>query len=248
MRTELTWEKIQTIRNKKQKDSPATVPHILRNINTTCGYCGRQLSIKQSRATGSNPQFYFQHEHKLTPACSFTMNSIRIDFNLDRAFNNILHSADSAAQYIRFDYPAADIEKAATELAALNELLQNTQDKLDNLLALYIDPDNAFSKDALNNMKSGLQAERTAQQARKTQLESLIAAGSAPLLNHEAVHNYLSANVPDDLQGYERMERITRLFSSGVLYENKYVLLGHVESSPLQISIPVSPNPFGNKK
>lgn len=241
LRTADTWRKIQEKRKVKQLKNESHSPHILRNLHTSCGCCGNKLSIKQSRASGNNPYFYFQHENKLTTTCNFTLNTIRLDFNLENAFKEILDNELSAKQYIQLDFCPTDVEDTLAELATVQKLLQSTQDKLDSLLALYIDPGSAFSKDALNTMKSKLQTDRTSLQAQQRRLVS-----KEPSVDYETIRQHLTI-----IHNYEceflKMEQITQLFSSAILYENRYVLQGVITGKPLEVTIPVSPNPFGNK-
>jgi site-specific DNA recombinase len=250
LRSEDTWRKIQAKRKAKYQRRAPVYPHILRNINTTCGCCGKKLTLKQSGNAEYAFHYYFLHgtEYKATYSanCGMSINTIRIEFNLVRAIKDILTSEETAKRYIQFEFSQADIDQLTADIAATNKLLQSVQGKLDNLLALYIDPESPFSKDALNSMKVNLEAEREVHQNRKRQLEDKKEALAANMFNYDAVYQYLAVaeRFEVELSEHEKMEMVGRLFSSGVLHEDSYVLQGNMAGITFEVDVPVAPNPF----
>ncbi|WP_336786609.1 recombinase family protein [Paenibacillus sp. MMO-177] len=247
LRTEETWLKIQAKRKSKYQRRAPVYPHILREIETTCGHCGKKLSLKQS-GTKNNIHYYFQHgtEYKATYSndCGLSINSIRIEFNFVKALKDILRSEETAKRYIQFDYGQTDIDKLSREIDATNKLLQAVQGKLDSLLDLYLD--GSFSKDVLNSKKDGLEKERDLHNTTLRQLEAKRSSLANNQFNYSTVYKYLAVAERFEvmLTENEKMEMVGTLFPSGVLYEDRYVLQGNMAGVMFEAIIPVAENPF----
>ncbi|GKU79343.1 recombinase family protein [Paenibacillus sp. L3-i20] len=248
LRSEETWHKIQALRKEKYRRRAPVFPHILRNIETTCGNCGRVLSLKQSGDSAYSIHYYFQHgrEYRPTysPDCGMSINSIRIEFNFIAALKDILSSEDTAKRYIQFEHGQADIDQLTSDINSTTKLLQATQQKIDMLLDLYLD--GGYSKDVLNAKKEVLENERSIHQSKKRQLEAKKEALSANQFNYSTVYQYLAVaerfNVL--LTAQEQMEMVGTLFASGVLYEDRFVLQGNMAGIPVEVIIPVADDPF----
>lgn len=252
LRSEETWHRIQAKRKQKYQRRAPVYPHLLRNINTTCGYCGRKLSLKQSGTAAYAFHYYLQHSTEYKPTysadCGLSINTIRIEFNLVRAVKDILASEETAKRYIQFEFSQADIDQLTADIAAANRLLNEVQAKYDNLLDMVLDGGRGFSKEALDAKQASLEAEREVHQARKRQLEDKKAALAANMFNYEAVYQYLAVaeRFEVELNEHEKMEMVGRLFASGVLYDDRYVLQGNIAGVTFEVDIPVAPDPFAH--
>ncbi|NIK67893.1 recombinase family protein [Paenibacillus sp. BK720] len=252
LRSEETWHKIQAKRKQKYQRRAPVHPHLLRNVHTTCGYCGHKLAVKQSGSAAYAFHYYLQHsteyKHNYSPNCGMSINTIRIEFNLVKAVKEILASEETAKRYIQFEFSQADIDKLTADIAAANRLLNDVQAKYDNLLDLVLDGGGGFSKAALETKQASLEAERDAHTARKRQLEDRKEALAANMFNYEVVYQYLAVaeRFEVELNEHEKMEMVGRLFSSGVLYEDRYVLQGNIAGITFEVEVPVAPDPFAH--
>lgn len=251
LRTEETWHRIQVRRKEKYQRRNPIYPALTRNITVTCGECGCKLSLKQSGSKEYGIHFYYKHgrQHKpdYSPDCNMSINSLRLDFNLIQAVKDILNNEETAKRYVQFEYSPQDIEQLNAEIDAAGRLLAAVQQKYDNLLDLVLQGGNGFSPGLLEAKQATLANEREVHIARKKQLENKKEAILEKMFNYEAVNQYLRALIylDEQMMPQEQMELIGRLFPSGILYENTFVLTGYLNGHDFQVNVPVAPNPFG---
>lgn len=250
LRSEHTWQLIHAQRAVKYQRRNPIYPHILRDVYTTCGSCGKKLLLKQTGDQKYSLHYYLGHSTEYSKptyseGCGLSINTIRIEFNLIQAIKDILTSEETAKRYIQFEYGQLDIDQLNEDIAAANKQLGVVQQKLDNLLDLYLD--GAFSKDALNTKKVTLENERDLHTTKKRQLEAKKEAIQANMFNYDTVYQYLqiATRFEVELEESEKQQLVGRLFSSGVLYEDKYVLQGNMAGITFEITVPVAENPFG---
>jgi DNA invertase Pin-like site-specific DNA recombinase len=252
LRTEETWHRIQIKRKENYRRRKPVYPALTRNINITCGECGRKLSLKQSGSPEYGVHYYYRHgragKPDYSPNCNMAINTLRIDFNLIQAVKDILNDEETARRYVQFEYSPQDIEQLNVEIDAVGRLLAAVQQKYDNLLDLVLQGGAGFSPGLLEAKQQELAAEREIHMARKKQLERKKEIILAKMFNYEAVSQYFEALVylDEEMTPQEQMELIGRLFPSGELYEDKLVLQAYLNGeTPFPVTVPVAPNPFG---
>lgn len=145
LRTLETYELITQKRKKNYSRKPAEA-HFLRDISIQCAACGKVVSVNKSlspgRTTGQSYEvFSLKHVNDITHAncpAKPVINTKRIKQNLIEAVKAILTDAKSASQYLDVDFDSNDLEKINVLLKELNKQKNETNTKIDRLLALYL--------------------------------------------------------------------------------------------------------------
>lgn len=255
LRTEETWHKIQIRRKEKYRRRNPTTPLITRNIAVTCGHCGGSLIIKQGGSDVYHYHYYYRHRkgklYKPNPTdCDIGINLIRIEPNLLTAVKDILTNEETAKKYIQFEYSPQDIEQLNAEIAAVVKQLNEVQRMYDNLLDLVLKGGEGFSAGLLESKQAELESQRQLFTTRKRQLEMKKESVMAKMFNYDAVSQYLESLVylETEMTPQEQQDLIGRLFPSGILYEDKFILTGYLNGHDFQVNIPVAPDPFTRYK
>ncbi|HJV46597.1 MAG TPA: recombinase family protein [Bacillota bacterium] len=248
LRSEETWEQIQQERKRRFRKRKEVYFSLLRRVNIVCGNCERKVTVKMSGTEQYSIHFYLKHgraiKRKDQSVCSISINVIRVEKNIIQAIKDILTNEEVAKKYMKFDFTQKDIETAGNEIKASAKLIQDTQEKIDRLLDIYLE--GGFSKDKLAQKKEELEKQLAVHQERQKELEAKKEAITAKLFNYDLVRSHLAiANRFDRLLSQEKqMELIGNLFPSGVLFEDRLELNGKIGDLPLDIIVPIDENPY----
>lgn len=248
LRSEETWEKIQAERQKRHGRRKEVFFNLLRRVNITCGSCGRVITVKQSGTDKYAIHFYLKHGRavrtKDAEACRISINTLRVEPNLIQAIKSILSSKEAAEKYVKFEFTQQDIDDLKKDLSNCEKSLQEVKAKQDRLLDLYLD--GAFKKDALDKKQKQLEVEADVYQQQKDEITLKLHTAQNNMINYRMVEEYLAGALrfEVELSPKQQMELIGTLFPSGVLFEDRLELTGKIGDVPININVPISPNPY----
>lgn len=246
LRTKEMWEKIQRERKKRHRRKPMVYPHLLREVEITCEKCKKKLSMHQSGSKRYGIRYYLKHSYKLSN-CDTSIWDGRFEENLITAIQNILESEEMAKNYIQLEYNEEEMIRLKKEIKQMKTQKQKLNEKLDKLLELYLD--DMFDKKTLQQKKNHYTVQLEVLSKNIIQKENKIKLIEEKQFNYDMVYEYLSIieNFDLELTIEEQMDMIGVLFPTGKLTsDEKYLLLnGTLQNNiPLEIKIPVNPNPF----
>lgn len=250
LRTEETFEKIQEVRKSKFRRRKEEYPQLLRRVNMVCGDCGRKLAIHMSGSHKYGIHFYIKHQTPDTnDSCHVSINVLRVHDNLLKAIKNILTSEDMAKKYIKLEYSQGDLLQLEKDIKATNKLLSDVQAKIDRLLPLYLE--GSWSKDQLDKQKKLLENELKVHSDRSKQLEAKRDVIKSKMFNYDMVIQYLAVAERFDvlLTDEEKMNMVGRLFPEAVVFDDTILLKGMLPNNvPIEITVPIDPNPYENRR
>lgn len=252
LRSKDTWEKIQKEREKRSKQFKATSRqrddlHILRRTAVTCGDCGRKVMLSQ-HGTRKTPRYYLKHGRRVRmkdqSVCDISINTIRFENNIMQAIKEILLSEETARKYIDLNQDESEIKILEKQLKANESQLTKQQAKLDNLLDLFLD--SPFSKERLTKKQFEIENEidniKQISQPLKAKLELLKNESWSYDLVLEALE--AAENFETEFTPLQRAKMFGDLFPKAVLYTDRLMLLFNLKGAPLEIAIPIEPDPY----
>ncbi|WAT79080.1 recombinase family protein [Bacillus safensis] len=247
LRTLENYEKICKIRKEKFKRKKVEYHHFLRKVFFKCAECQKKLSIAHSKNVSAT-EGYFYLVHSRHYDCKVSINSIRFDKNINRAIKEILKSESMAKKYVKIDHTQKDLEDMEKQVKAERKNLTKVSEKKDLLLPLYLD--GKFPKEQLDKQYSMLEAQEEHHKKQVRSLEEKLHLIKSKMFNYNLIVSYLSVaeRFENLLTLEEQTEMISTLFPRGVVYENEILLEGYLsENVPIEIAIPIDPDPFNVK-
>ncbi|WP_324657360.1 recombinase family protein [Bacillus altitudinis] len=247
LRTLETYERICKLRKEKFKRKKIKYPHFLRKVHFKCAECQRKLSIAHSKNTyETEGYFYLAHGRHID--CKVSINSIRFDKNISKAIKEILKSESMAKKYVKIDHTQKDLEDMEKQVKAERKNLTKVSEKKDLLLPLYLE--GKFPKEQLDKQYSMLEAQEEHHKKQVRSLEEKLHLIKSKMFNYNLITSYLSVaeRFENLLTVEEQTEMISTLFPKGVVYDNEILLEGYLsENVPIEIAIPIDPDPFNVK-
>ncbi|MCT8138591.1 recombinase family protein [Anaerobacillus sp. CMMVII] len=251
LRTLETYEKIQEERNKRGIVYKATSRrkdniHILRRTVSTCGICGRKVSLHQN-GKADKPTYYLKHGRKMKlkdeTTCDISINTKRFEHNLIQAIKDILSGEEQAKNYIKLEVSRDDIKDLESQISNLDKITSDRKEKLDRLLDLYLD--GAFKKEVLQQKQKDIEKEYEIHSKEKQQLVAKYEALKKKEWNYEMVYNYLefAEDFDTELTHLEQTKLVGDLFPGATLFQDKIVLKAEINGEiPVDITIPIDPD------
>lgn len=252
LRTEETWNKIQKIREQRGKLFKVTSRqrdnlHILRRTYITCGECGRKILLEQ-HGTNKKPRYYLKHGRKMSlkdeSICDISINTIRFEDNILKAIKEILTSEELAKKYIELEFDDIEIKLLEKQVIQNKKKIKKLEEKLDNLLDLYLD--GPFSKEKLIEKQEKIESELV---FFKEQIEPLIT--KVELLKSQTWSWDLVYEFLEMIEGFEteftpieRAKIFGELFPTAKLYRDHLILQSNLKGAPLEIKIPIGVDPY----
>ncbi|KEP27248.1 recombinase family protein [Bacillus zhangzhouensis] len=247
LRTIETYEKICKIRKEKFKRKKVVFHHFLRKVYFKCDECQRKLSIVHSKNSyATEGYFYLAHGRHID--CKVSINSIRFDQNITKAIKEILKSENMAKKYVKIDHTQKDLEDMKKQVKAERNNLKKFSEKKDLLLPLYLD--GKFSKEQLDKQYTMLETQEEHHKKQVRSLEEKLHLIKSKMFNYDLITSYLSVaeRFESLLTVEEQTEMISTLFPKGIVYEKEILLEGFLsEDVPIEIAIPIDPDPFNVK-
>lgn len=247
LRTLETYERICKLRKEKFKRKKIKYPHFLRKVHFKCAECQRKLSIAHSKNTyETEGYFYLSHGRHID--CKVSINSIRFDKNITKAIKEILKSESMAKKYVKIDHTQKDLEDMEMQVKAERKNLKKVSEKKDLLLPLYLD--GKFPKEQLDKQYSMLESKEDHHSKQVRSLEEKLHLIKSKMFNYDLITSYLSVaeRFESLLTVEEQTEMISTLFPKGIVYEKEILLEGFLsENVPIEIAIPIEPDPFNVK-
>lgn len=252
LRTKETYEEIQRQRAKRSKVFKPTKEknnnlHLFRRTYFHCNECGRKISLEQN-GSGINKNFYLKHGRKMRlkdrTYCDMSINVIRVEDNVRKALKEILKGETLAKKYIELEVKQKDKEDVEAQLKSLASTLNKNQLRLDRLLELYLDGELDKStytkkKEELDGLISQLELQRKE-----------INAKNELLLSQEWGYDMVAElfevaqNFETDLTPFEQSNVFGKLFPNGWLHREKLVLISEIAGAPIEVTVPIAPDPF----
>ncbi|MGM0969742.1 recombinase family protein [Bacillus pumilus] len=247
LRTLETYEKICKIRKEKFKRKKVEYHHFLRKVNFKCAECQKKLSVVHSK-NSYETEGYFYLAHNRHYDCRVSINSIRFDKNITKAIKEILKSESMAKKYVKIDHTQKDLEDMEKQVKAERKNLTKVSEKKDLLLPLYLE--GKFPKEQLDKQYTMLEAQEEHHKKQVRSLEEKLHLIKSKMFNYNLITSYLSVaeRFESLLTVEEQTEMISTLFPKGVVYDNEILLEGYLsENVPIEIAIPIDPDPFNVK-
>lgn len=250
MRTEETYNKIQSLRKKRGQKyslytrSSTTNISLLKYVPLMCGHCGRVLFTSQ-QSISDKPVYITYHGRaksiKTGKVCNLKVNAKRYEYNLIVALKDILNDEELSKKYINFETNDEELNKLKKDIQKQEQDLQKQSLAKDKLLDLYINTDNItkeFYLDKENDLTNKINAVSNHLNKLKRKKEVI----NKKEWNYEALHEYLrmANSLGAELTRHEQANVIKELFTKGVLTEDKLILTTEIYNGiPIEITIPV---------
>jgi site-specific DNA recombinase len=253
LRTEETWQKIQDERMKRSVQFKATSRqrddlHILRRSHITCGECGRKIHLAQ-HGNKEGPLYYLKHGRKLRlsdeTACDISINTVRVEKNIIMAIKDIITNEELAKNYIDLEFDSSEVSLLEKQTKNYDEQIKVLQMKLDRLIDLYLDSPN-MSKANFAEKQASLEKELNALVILSRQSKKKLEMLKNNALNYEFVYELfeIAEGFETDLTPLEKAQVMGRLFPNGILYPDKLILKAVLRNVPLDVEIPINPDPY----
>jgi site-specific DNA recombinase len=252
LRTEETWQKIQEERKKRSGQFKADSRqrndlHILRRTLITCGECGRKINLAQ-HGNKEEPLYYLKHGRKLRQkdqtVCGITINTVRVEKNIIQAIKDIITNEDLAKNYIDLEMDSSEILLLEKQTKKYDALLRTLQTKLDKLIDLYLE--SALSKELLAKKQAEIENEinTIAIQNKHDMAKLEVLRNNA--FNYDFVYELfeIAEGFETDLTPLEKAQVMGNLFPNGELHHDRLVLKAVLRNVPLDIEIPINPDPY----
>lgn len=243
LRSKETFIRIKAEMQRRHKKILPGHPHFLRDIEIRCSNCGHILGV----GTGSTPapgktKYYLSHSFKFGKTCeyhSLHINTNRIRKPLLEAVQSILSGENHAKEYLNADFSIDDIQALENEIKRLKKTLKNANEKMDNLIDLYLD--GVFSKEKLDERKFKLENEilmlkdQLHDRERKTELLR------SKKLSYETVVEYLSIvnDFDTNLNELDKQKFYGSLFPTATYYQAEEKLVLHAVINEVTVDISV---------
>ncbi|MEK5106548.1 recombinase family protein [Cytobacillus sp. FSL K6-0129] len=255
LRSKDTYERIQIERAKRtnqysvagRKSGGNT--HLLKRTHLTCGKCGRKILICQ-HGTKKTPRYYAKHGRKKRlngESCDISINTVRFDQNIINALKDILTNEELAKKYINIENDELEIKDLKKEIKKIEKELNALKMSLERLLDLYLSggvkKDIYIERDKVNQSKVTIYEENLNKLYRKLKMLD------SNKLNYEVLNHYMliAKKIDTKLTAMEKAQLMGTLFPSGIVYEDKIVLITEVyDGIPIEVNIAINedPNPF----
>jgi DNA invertase Pin-like site-specific DNA recombinase len=254
MRTEETYNKLQIERKKRGEQFSVSGRknteniHMLKRTNLTCGKCGRKILIA-THGTKKSPLYYAKHGRKLRikdgSICDININSVRFDKNILKALKNILVSEELAKEYINIDHNEEEISNLKNKIKSMEKDLTDLRSSAERLLDLYLS--GGLNKDKYMEKEKELNSKLTIQEEELEKHKRKFEAIESSSFTYENLYQYieLTQNIETELTNLEKAQLMGTLFPTGILYEDKLILITEVFNGiPIEVKIPISDDPF----
>jgi site-specific DNA recombinase len=252
LRTEDTWNKIQDERKKRSVQFKSTSRqrddlHILRRTLITCGECGRKIHLAQ-HGNKEGPLYYLKHGRKLRlsdeTACDISINTVRLEKNIIKAIKDIITNEDLARNYIDLEMDTSEIMLLEKQIKKYDTLLKGLQTKLDKLIDLYLET--ALSKEILAKKQSEIEIEINTLTMQNKQAKAKLEVLRNNSFNYDFIYELfeIAEGFETDLTPLEKAQVMGSLFPNGVLYHDKLILNALIKNVPVDIEIPINPDPY----
>lgn len=252
IRTKETWEKIQEERNKRGEQFNVTSRqrdnlHILRRTYITCGQCGRKIHLAM-HGTKEQPRYYLKHGRKLSikneTVCDISINTIRFEKNIIKALKDILSGEELARNYLDLDFDNEEVELLQNQISKNEKVIQSLEGKLDKLLDLFLEGN--FSKDTLVKKQSEIENELSTISKQTNQLKAKYEVLKNNSYSYDFIYELmeLAEGFDTDFTPLQQAQIMGKLFPNGVLYKDHLILKAELKGVPIDVKIPVDPDPF----
>lgn len=253
LRTEETYYRIQEERMKRGNQFSVAGRkntdniHMLKRTSLTCGHCGRTLSIAM-HGTKKTPRYYAKHGRKSKlngEVCEISINTIRFDKSIIKALKDILTSEELAKKYINIEHNEKEISILKADIKNIEKSLNDLKSGQDRLLDLYINGDikkaKYLEREKEINSKIFIQEDELGKMKRKLHVIN------ASAYSYKNLYQYLliAKKIDTKLTGLERAQLMGELFTKGIVYEDKIVLISEVFNGiPIEFTISIEPDPY----
>lgn len=254
LRTKETYDEIQKQRAKRSNTfKPTSVKnndlHLFRRTYFSCAECGRKIAVEQNGA-GDNKNFYLKHGRRMRlkdrTRCDMGVNTLRLEDNVRKALKEIISGESLANKYIEFERKQKDAENVKVQIKSIERTLNKTKLQADRLLDLYLD----------DKLKKDKYLERNSESEEliitlEKQLKDINAKNEL-LLSNEWGYKMIAQvfevaqNFDTELSPFEQSNIFGNLFPNGVLHNDKLVLILEIAGAPIEITVPIAPDPFPN--
>jgi site-specific DNA recombinase len=252
LRTEETWQKIQDERMKRSIQFKATSRqrddlHILRRTLITCGECGRKIHLAQ-HGNKEGPLYYLKHGRKLRisdeTACGISINTVRVEKNIIMAIKDIITNEDLARNYIDLEMDSSEMTLLEKQTKKYDSLLRGLQTKLDKLIDLYLE--STLSKEILAKKQAEIEVEINTITMQNKQAKAKLDVLRNNSFNYDFIYELfeIAEGFETDLTPLEKAQVMGSLFPNGVLYHDKLILKALIKNVPVDIEIPINPDPY----
>jgi site-specific DNA recombinase len=252
IRTEETWNKIQEERKKRSVQFKSTSRqrddlHILRRTLITCGECGRKIHLAQ-HGNKEGPLYYLKHGRKLRisdeTACDISINTIRVEKNIIMAIKDIITNEELARNYIDLEMDSSEMMLLEKQTKKYDSLLKGLQTKLDKLIDLYLE--SALSKEILAKKQAEIENEINTLTTQNKQAIAKLEVLRNNSFNYDFIYELfeIAEGFETDLTPLEKAQVMGSLFPNGVLFHEKLILKAVIKNVPLDVEIPMNPDPY----
>jgi DNA invertase Pin-like site-specific DNA recombinase len=252
IRTKETWEKIQREREKRGEQYKATSRqrdnlHILRRTYITCGECGRKIHLAM-HGTREQPRYYLKHGRKLKlkdeTVCDISINAIRFEKNIIQAIKDILSGEDLAKKYMDLDFDQNEVEQIRKQIETNEKTISSLRSKLDKLLDLYLE--GRHSKDILAKKETEIENELSIITNQTDQLKAKYELLKNNAFSYDFVYELmeLAEGFDTEFTPLEQAQIMGSMFPQGVLYQEHLLLKAEIKGVPIDVRIPIDPDPF----
>ncbi|MGG6437424.1 recombinase family protein [Saccharococcus caldoxylosilyticus] len=251
LRTEETYRKIQEEREKRGEQfsvsgRKSSDKHILKRTRIICGECGRKIQIAR-HGTKEKPVYYAKHGRKERAdgsVCDININTIRFDKNIMTALKEILSSEEQAKKYINLDIDQNELNTLKKNVKTLNKKISKLQESLDRLLDLYLA--GGLKKEKYLEKQKQLESQIEIYKKELDKNELKLKSVESNIWNYEYLYEYLEviSDLEKELTPLERAQLVGKIFPTATLYREKLILTADVKGIPVDIEIPIDPDPY----
>jgi len=250
LRTEKTYDQIQSIREKRANQFGTYTRTSTENINLlkyvpiTCGYCDRVISVQQV-SSKEKPRYYAMHGRRKTvnDECDILINAKCYEYNLIKALRDILTSEKLASSYIEFKADGEELRFLNKQLDQHKKSLDKLNKARDRLLDLYLTSDLDKVIFVARDDKLSGQIEATKSELEKTKKNiDLI---NKKEWNYEALSEYMgiASHIGTLLTRHEQAKLIGELFTSAKINKQTLTLTTEaLKGVPIDVKVPIADN------
>lgn len=249
MRSEETYNRIQSLRKKRGKQYNVYTRTSTKNVNLlkyvplACGICGRTLSVQQV-SSKEKPRYYAEHGRRQTfdgERCDILINAKCYEYNLIKALRDILQNEEMASKYIEFNDDDSELDDLNMKASKTNKTLKKLQESKDKLLDLYLTSDD-LDKDLYTKKDADLTNKIKLESESLNKIKRNIDLINEKEWNYENLYEYIeiASEIGTNLTRHEQAVLIGKIFSKGVLYENELIITTEIyKGVPVDVTIPV---------
>lgn len=254
LRTKETYEEIQRQRAKRSKVFKATEVknnelHLFRRTYFKCAECERKIAVEQY-GSGKIKNFYLKHGRRMRlkdrSTCDMQVNTLRLEDNVRKAIKDILSGESLAKRYIELEVKQQEADEVKTQLKSIDTTLKKNKERLNRLLDVYLDGE--LDKETYTTKKKTLDDFIATLENQKREIK----AKNELLISHEWGYEMvaelfeIAKNFETDLTPFEQSNVFGQLFPEGILYRDKLVLITKISGAPIEVTVPIAPDPYPN--